>query len=120
MYWTMTRADIFKFKRFYLFNGFQNEPAEWSHYDIEVVFKRFCILFVEIAEHLRRTIMSPKNIACEKNLSVLFPRSNVSPSFTTRDLNGIFTISSRYLIALPLPTTVAEGARSKRSLRLPE
>jgi len=59
-------------------------------------------------------------LGLKKNLSVLFPRSSVSPSFTTRDLNGIFTISSRYLIALPLPTTVAEGARSKRSLRLPE
>ena len=54
------------------------------------------------------------------NFSVLLPRSSVSPSFTTNDLKALLTISSRYLIAFPLPTTVADGARSSKQLRLPE
>jgi len=59
-------------------------------------------------------------LGAEMNFSVLLPRSSVSPSLTTNDLKGIFTISSRYLMALPLPTTMADGARLRRSFRLPE
>src|SRR5450759_1647252 len=73
---SMTGTNKIYIERLYLFNGFQQKPAEWSHNDIKIVFKRFGIMFVEIAVHFGGTIVGSEYITGKQHLVFNQKRQN--------------------------------------------